>query len=149
MADLYRFSTPLRVRFNETDAQGHVNFAWYLNYFDVALIEYLRALGYSYNDMLEEGFDMLYIDAHTAYKSAAYFDEILQVRCRVGKIGNTSLRFDFQVFDDAVSGRSLLARSSWLSPSGILIRRPRCRTAYGSQSKLTRDLRTNLEAKRR
>ena len=101
MADLYRFSTPLRVRFNETDAQGHVNFAWYLNYFDVALIEYLRALGYSYNDMLEEGFDMLYIDAHTAYKSAAYFDEILQVRCRVGKIGNTSLRFDFQVFDDA------------------------------------------------
>jgi acyl-CoA thioester hydrolase len=101
MADLYRFSTPLRVRFNETDAQGHVNFAWYLNYFDVALIEYLRALGYSYNDMLEEGFDMLYIDAHTAYKSAAYFDEILQVRCRVGKIGNTSLRFDFQVFDGA------------------------------------------------
>lgn len=101
MNDAYRFYTPLRVRFNETDAQGHVNFAWYLNYFDVALIEYLRALGYSYNDMLEEGFDMLYIDAHTAYKSAAYFDEILQVHCRVGKIGNTSLRFDFQVFGDA------------------------------------------------
>jgi acyl-CoA thioester hydrolase len=101
MDDAYRFYTQLRVRFNETDAQGHVNFAWYLNYFDVALIEYLRALGYSYNDMLEEGFDMLYIDAHTAYKSAAYFDEVLRVHCRVGMIGNTSLRFDFQVFGEA------------------------------------------------
>lgn len=101
MNDAFRFYTSLRVRFNETDAQGHVNFAWYLNYFDVALIEYLRALGYSYNEMLEVGFDMLYIDAHAAYKSAAYFDEVLQVYCRAGKIANTSLRFDFQIFGDA------------------------------------------------
>ena len=36
MTDLYPFSTTIKVRFNETDAQGHVNFAWYLNYFDVA-----------------------------------------------------------------------------------------------------------------
>jgi YbgC/YbaW family acyl-CoA thioester hydrolase len=66
----------------------------------VALIEYLRNLGYSYNDMLEEGFDMLYIDAHTAYKSPAYFDESLRVHCRAGKVGNTSVRFDFQIFCD-------------------------------------------------
>ena len=59
MIEPYRFSTKIRVRFNETDAQGHVNFAWYLNYFDIALIEYLRTLGYSYNDMLAEGLDML------------------------------------------------------------------------------------------
>src|SRR3972149_7467778 len=74
MTDLYPFSTSLKVRFNETDAQGHVNFSWFLNYFDVALIEYLRALGYSYNQMLEDGLDMLYIDAHAAYASPAYFD---------------------------------------------------------------------------
>jgi acyl-CoA thioester hydrolase len=101
MPEPYRFYTPLRVRYNETDAQGHVNFAWYLNYFDVALIEYLRSLGYSYNDMLSEDLDMLYIDAHCAYKSAAYFDEMLNVRCRAGKIGNTSMRFDFQIFAQA------------------------------------------------
>jgi acyl-CoA thioester hydrolase len=100
MNEPYRFYTPLRVRFNETDAQGHVNFAWYLNYFDVALIEYLRDLGYSYNDMLEEGLDMLYIDAHTAYKSPAYFDEVLKVHCQAGKVGNTSIRFDFQIFSE-------------------------------------------------
>ncbi len=101
MTEPYRFSTSLRVRYNETDLQGHVNFAWYFNYFDVALVEYLRDLGYSYDDMRSEGLDMLYIDAHSAYKSAAYFDEVLNIHCRIGRIGNTSLRFDFQIFGEA------------------------------------------------
>lgn len=96
----YRFSTKIRVRFNETDAQGHVNFAWYLNYFDIALIEYLRTLGYSYNDMLAEGLDMLYVDAHAAYQAPARFDEVLRLHSRPGKLGNTSMRFDFQIFSD-------------------------------------------------
>jgi acyl-CoA thioester hydrolase len=101
MAEPFRFFTELKVRFNETDAQGHVNFAWYLNYFDVALTEYLRAIGYSYSDMLAEGLDMLYIDAHTTYQSPAYFEELLEVHCRLGKIGSTSMRFDFQVIAQA------------------------------------------------
>jgi acyl-CoA thioester hydrolase len=106
LTEAYRFHTPIRVRYNETDSQGHVNFAWYFNYFDVALIEYLRDLGYSYTDMLADGVDMLYIDAHSAYKSPAYFDEILRIHCRAGKIGNTSLRFDFQIFGE-VDGRQV------------------------------------------
>lgn len=97
MEETYRFFTTLRVRFNETDAQGHVNFAWFLNYFDVALIDYLRALGYSYSRMLADGFDMYYVDAHASYLSPAYFDEILRMHCRLGRIGNTSMRFDFQI----------------------------------------------------
>jgi acyl-CoA thioester hydrolase len=100
MVDPYPFSTTLRVRFNETDAQGHVNFAWYLNYFDVALIEYLRDLGYSYQQMLEDGLDMLYVDSHVVYRSPAYFDELLRIHCCIGQIGNTSIRFDFQVIAD-------------------------------------------------
>ncbi len=106
MSEPYPFFTPLRVRFNETDAQGHVNFAWYFNYFDVALIEYLRGVGYSYQRMLEAGLDMLYVDSHATYLSPAHFDEALRVHCRPGKIGNTSLRFDFQVFAQA-DGREI------------------------------------------
>lgn len=94
----YKFHTTLQVRFNETDLQGHVNFAWYLNYFDVALTGYLRALGYSYQQMVADNLDLFYVDAHATYHSPAYFDEVLRVHCCLGHIGNTSLRFDFQVF---------------------------------------------------
>lgn len=94
----YKFSTQLRVRFYETDAQGHVNFAEYFNYFDVALIEYLRVLGYGYKKMVNEGVDLFYVDAHGSYQSPSYFDELLSVHCCVGRFGNTSVRFDLQAF---------------------------------------------------
>ena len=41
----FKFSTPVKVRFNETDLQGHVNFGHHLFYFDVGLTEYLDAIG--------------------------------------------------------------------------------------------------------
>ncbi|MDO8753970.1 MAG: thioesterase family protein [Anaerolineales bacterium] len=100
MTDLYPFSTTIKVRFNETDAQGHVNFAQYLNYFDVALIEYLRAIGFSYQRMLEDNVDMLYVDSHASYHAPAHFDDALNIHCCAGKIGNSSVRFDFQIFNE-------------------------------------------------
>ncbi len=103
MTEPYRFFTDLRVRFNETDAQGHVNFAWYLNYFDVALLDYLQTLGYSYSQMLEDGLDMLYINAHSVYHAPAHYDEQLRIHCRIGKLGNTSMRFDFQIISPAAN----------------------------------------------
>ena len=100
MTDLYPFSTSLKVRFNETDAQGHVNFAWYLNYFDVALTEYQRSVGFSYQRMLDENMDMLYVDSHASYKAPAHFDDTLRIHCCAGKVGNSSVRFDFQIFNE-------------------------------------------------
>ena len=39
--DGFGFSTDLRVRFSETDAQGIANNAVYLNWFEVARVTYL------------------------------------------------------------------------------------------------------------
>ncbi|MBM3179858.1 MAG: acyl-CoA thioesterase [Chloroflexi bacterium] len=103
MTDLYPFSTSIRVRFNETDAQGHVNFAQYLNYFDVAVTEYLRAIGFSYQQMLAENLDMLYVDSHASYIAPSHFEDSLRIHCRVGKIGNSSARFDFQIFNETTN----------------------------------------------
>ncbi len=105
MNNPYSFSTTLKVRFNETDAQGHVNFAQYLNLFDVALIEYLRFVGFSYQRMLDEKIDMLYVDAHASYHAPAYFDDLLRIHCRVGKVGASSARFDFQIFNESKENR--------------------------------------------
>ncbi len=102
-ADPYPFYITLRVRFNETDLQGHVNFAWHLNYFDAALTRYLNRVGYSYQHMLANGIDLFYVDSHVAYRSPAYFDELLSVHCRLGRLGNSSLRFDFQIYAETDS----------------------------------------------
>ncbi len=93
----YRYYTTLQVRFNETDLQGHVNFAWYLNYFDVGITGYLKTLGYSYQELREQNVDMFYINANATYHSPSYFEELLRIHCRIGRFGNSSMRFDFQV----------------------------------------------------
>ena len=97
MNSTFRFHTPLKVRFNETDLQGHVNFIHYYAYFDVGLIEYLEAIGYGYETMLAEGTDFLYAESHCEYKSSAKWPEALRIYARVAHMGRRSLRFEFEV----------------------------------------------------
>src|SRR5512135_966746 len=91
----YRFFEPVRVRFAETDLQGHVFFGQYLTYFDEALTRYQHAIGFTYQEFLNAGVDFFYIHSECDYKSRAFFEEILSVYARVGKIGNSSVTFEF------------------------------------------------------
>jgi acyl-CoA thioester hydrolase len=102
----FKFSTPVRVRFNETDLQGHVNFGHYLFYFDIGVTEYLKAIGLSYDRLRADGVDMLYLESRARYVSPAYFDEALNIHTRIGHIGNSSMRFDFQAIA-ASDGRAV------------------------------------------
>lgn len=96
--DKYKFFEPLRVRFAETDMQGHVFFGEYLTYFDEALTQYQHAIGCTYNDMVKAGVDMFYIRSECEYKSRAFFEDVLNVHARVGQIGNSSITFEFAAF---------------------------------------------------
>jgi len=97
----FKFSTPVKVRFNETDQQGHVNFGHHLFYFDIGLTEYMEAIGYSYGRMLEDGADMVYVESHCRYRSPARWPEVLLVHTRLDHIGRRSLRFAFAVVAEA------------------------------------------------
>jgi acyl-CoA thioester hydrolase len=94
---LYKFYFPLRVRYGETDAQQRVFFGNYFDYFDVGLIEYIRAIGYGYTDMVDSGVDMFYVSTDCQYKGAAAFDDLLHVYARAAAIGNTSITFEFAI----------------------------------------------------
>jgi acyl-CoA thioester hydrolase len=98
MSQRCKFYHPLRVRYVETDAQGHVFFGHYLTYFDVGLTEYMRSIGYHYPDMVASGVDMFYVEATCQYKGRARFDDLLHVHTRIGHIGNTSFTFEFGIY---------------------------------------------------
>lgn len=94
----FKFYHPLRVRYVEVDAQRHVFFGHYLTYFDVALVEYLKAIGCPYADMPALGMDMFYAAAECQYKGRARFDDLLHVHARIAHIGNTSFTFEFVIY---------------------------------------------------
>ncbi|MHC1724946.1 MAG: acyl-CoA thioesterase [Syntrophobacteraceae bacterium] len=103
MENRFKFFTPIQVRYVETDMQGHVFFGHYFTYFDAGLIEYLKAVGYTYNDFLDEGVDFFYVQADCQYKGRAFFDETLHVHTRISKIGNTSFTFEFFVEEETAN----------------------------------------------
>jgi acyl-CoA thioester hydrolase len=98
MPEGYRFSCPIRVRYSEIDRQGIVYNSRYLEYVDVALAEYFRALGVPYPEMVERhGFDPSLVKATLEFKAPARLDEDLRVHGRVTFIGRSSFSMEFQI----------------------------------------------------
>lgn len=92
------FVFPFRVRYAEIDGQGVVFNANYLMYFDTAITEYIRALGYDYaNQPKETQTDFHTVHAVVDYKQPIRFDDEIEVGVRAGRIGNSSLTFALEI----------------------------------------------------
>ena len=85
----FRFIHRMRVRWSEVDPQGVVFNARYLDYGDIGVTEYWRAVGFRF----DVGDDMQFHVAHAAvdYKKPIYPDEMIDLHVRTEKIGNTSM----------------------------------------------------------
>jgi acyl-CoA thioester hydrolase len=94
----FRFFHSLRVRWAEVDRQGIVFNGHYLTYFDVAITEYWRAIGYPYPDgLLRHGCDTFVKKATLEYHAPAEFDDLLDIAVRVARIGRSSMRFLLEI----------------------------------------------------
>ena len=97
--DQFRFFHPFRVRYSEIDGQGVLFNAHYLTYYDTAITEFFRALGYDqYADAQKSGVDFHVVKAVVEYKAPIRFDWDLDVGARVAKIGNSSMTFELAIF---------------------------------------------------
>lgn len=95
--DKYRFSTTLRVRFAETDAQGVVYNGNYFTYFEVGRVNYFRNLGIRFAWSGEREYDITVAEACCQYKSPARFDDELEIFVRVPEIRHTSFIFEYLI----------------------------------------------------
>ena len=60
-----------RVRYQETDAQGHVHHANYFTYFEMGRTELMRANGFRYRDMELTGLNLVIAEAKCEYLTGA------------------------------------------------------------------------------
>jgi acyl-CoA thioester hydrolase len=80
----FAFSTSVRVRFAETDAQGIAHHASFVVWLEVARVAYLERHAGGYQAIRDRGIEALTTEVWLRYHRAAYFDEVLTiwVRCR-------------------------------------------------------------------
>ena len=93
----FKFKETLKVRFAETDAQGVVWNGHYLTYFDVAMTEYLRAMGLAYQQAVGEGLEFVLARFAIDYRAPARFDDPVEVHTGITRIGNSSITFGFEM----------------------------------------------------
>ena len=94
-----RFFRALQVRYADMDPHRHVFFGTYFVYFDEGLMGYLRAIGYDWNSLGEQGLTLYYVDAGCQYKGRAFLDDILHVHVRMTRLGNSSLQAELAIYN--------------------------------------------------
>lgn len=109
--DQFQFTTPLRVRFSETDAFGHVNNVSYMTYFEQGRLDYFDHLGL-FQQFLQEDYPTFVVvaDIHCHYLKQIYFHQALLLKVRTAKIGRTSLDLQYAIQDEKSSDLLAVAR---------------------------------------
>ncbi len=101
-----------RVRYQETDAQGRVHHANYFTYFEMGRVEQLRAAGYDYKQLEEEGTLLVIHKIGCQYIQPASYDDQLTLLTRIERITPARVEHSYEVHGNGqllAKGFSVLA----------------------------------------
>ena len=93
----FPFTTRVRVRFADTDAQGIAHNASYLVWFEVARVEYLRAYAGGYQSLRDHGIEALVLESFCRYRVPARFDDELDVHARCVDVRGARFRYEYEI----------------------------------------------------
>lgn len=115
----------IRVAYHETDGQGRVHHANYLNFFERGRVELLRASGSSYKQFEADGLMLVVSEMNVKYFLMAEFDDLLSLTTSVLESKGARIRHRYQVHRDdnlLVDAESTIA---CVRPDGRATRLPR------------------------
>jgi acyl-CoA thioester hydrolase len=93
----FPFSTEIKVRFAETDAQGIAHHASFVVWLEVARVEYLERFAGGYQAIRERGIEALTTEVNVRYHRAASFDDRLTVEARCVDMRGARFRYEYRV----------------------------------------------------
>jgi len=92
----YRHFLAIPTRWMDNDVYGHVNNVVYYSYFDTVINEYLiRAGGL---DIHRDGVIGIAVETFCQFHASLTFPDVVEVGLRVGKLGNSSVRYEIGLF---------------------------------------------------
>ena len=86
----FQHSTPIQVRFNDTDSMGHVTNMQYLGYCDIARIRYFHHVLKEKIDFSKES--LVIASVKIDFIHQIFFEEAIDVRTKISVLGNKSLQ---------------------------------------------------------
>jgi acyl-CoA thioester hydrolase len=93
----FSFSTDVRIRFAETDAQGIAHHASFVVWLEVARVAHLARYAGGYQSIRDRGLEALTTEVFLRYHLAAYFDESLTVWARCLDVRGARFRYEYRI----------------------------------------------------
>jgi len=97
---MYTTEVKIRVRYGETDRMGYVYYGIYAQYFEVARVEALRNLGFSYRKLEDEGIILPVLNYSVKYIKPAFYDDELVIRVSIKELPMARIRFDYEIYNE-------------------------------------------------
>ena len=93
-----KFTIEERVRWGDVDAARIIFYGAYIHFFEYAETELFRAVGLHYGVMFDElNIWLPRVHLECDFQRVARLDDVLEVRVYVGRVGNKSMRLNFEV----------------------------------------------------
>jgi acyl-CoA thioester hydrolase len=91
----FAYSTEIRVRFAETDAQGIAHHANYFVWFELGRVAYLAEYAGGYNALREQGLEATVVEGHCRYLVPARFDDVIRIWLRCVDVRGARFRYEY------------------------------------------------------
>jgi len=104
----FRFFYPIEIRYGDLDAQGHVNNAKYLTFFEQARLQYLMHLGLFARNQSFMDLGAIVADVHIAFLAPVHYGDQVKVGVRTEKLGNKSMTVEQNIVN--IAGGEELAK---------------------------------------
>lgn len=98
---MFTFETKIRVRYAETDQMGFVYYGNYATYYEVARVESLRSLGFTYKSLEEQGILMPVSENTSKFIRPARYDDLLTIKVKVPDLPQKRMIFEYEIYNES------------------------------------------------
>jgi len=97
---MFTTKTKVRVRYSETDMMGYCYYGNYAAFFEVARVEAIRGLGFSYRKMEEEGIALPVLEYSIKYYKPSFYDDELTIETTITEIPKARIHFKYKTYNE-------------------------------------------------
>lgn len=97
---MFNSEIKVRVRYAETDKMGYCYYGNYATYFEVARVEAIRELGFTYKRMEDEGVALPVLEFNIKYYKPAFYDEQITIKTTITEMPSARIKFAYQCYNE-------------------------------------------------
>jgi len=117
-------STPVRVRYAETDTMGFAHHSQYAIWLEMARIEWLDSLGVSYREMEKMGYLLPVLSMQIQFRKPCFFDDRLTILTRLEDFPRIKLTLQYTIKREATLISEATTSHAFMNPEGKPVRPP-------------------------